>query len=122
MYLLLCQVSHNHILFCYLNSCLLIPFICRLKLKSQILISSREQASGHRVNLEDPLQSSPNEKMVWVPSDKQLAQSQHITNVTVLFPTRNKHPRLGHLLIFRMPMEALKRKRINLGPKRTMQT
>jgi hypothetical protein len=50
----------------------------------QILISgsSREQASGHRVNLEAPLQNYPNEKIVRVPSDRQLAQSQRITNVT----------------------------------------
>jgi hypothetical protein len=44
--------------------------------------SSREQALGHRVNLEASLQNSPNEKIVQVPSDKQLAQNQRITNVT----------------------------------------
>jgi hypothetical protein len=49
----------------------------------QILISgsSREQASGHRVNLEAPMQNSPNEKIVRGPSDKQLAQSQRLTNI-----------------------------------------
>ncbi|GJN21279.1 hypothetical protein PR202_gb08743 [Eleusine coracana subsp. coracana] len=51
---------------------------------AKILISgsSREQASGHRVNLEAPAQNSPNEKIVRIPSDKQLAQSQRVTNVT----------------------------------------
>ncbi|XP_062219277.1 uncharacterized protein LOC133919062 [Phragmites australis] len=51
---------------------------------AKILISgfSREQASGHHVNLEVPVQNSPNEKIVWVPSDKQLAQSHRLTHVT----------------------------------------
>ncbi|XP_062223115.1 uncharacterized protein LOC133921996 isoform X2 [Phragmites australis] len=42
--------------------------------------SSREQASGHRVNLDAPVLNSPNEKIVRVPSDRQLAQSHRITN------------------------------------------
>ncbi|KAL6634534.1 hypothetical protein ACP70R_027205 [Stipagrostis hirtigluma subsp. patula] len=44
--------------------------------------SSREQASGHRVNLEAPAFNSPNEKIVRVPSDKQLAQNHRVTSVT----------------------------------------
>ncbi|KAL6899199.1 hypothetical protein ACP4OV_005857 [Aristida adscensionis] len=44
--------------------------------------SSREQASGHRVNLEAPALNSPTEKIVRVPSDKQLAQSHRLSNVT----------------------------------------
>ncbi|KAL6634062.1 hypothetical protein ACP70R_026733 [Stipagrostis hirtigluma subsp. patula] len=50
---------------------------------AKILISgsSRDQALGHRVNLEAPALNSPNEKIVRVPSDKQLAQNHRLTNV-----------------------------------------
>ena len=44
--------------------------------------SSREQASGQRVNLDASVQNTPNEKTVRVPSEKQVAQNQRITSVT----------------------------------------
>ncbi|RLN08341.1 nascent polypeptide-associated complex subunit alpha, muscle-specific form-like [Panicum miliaceum] len=50
--------------------------------KALISGSSREQASGQRVNLDAPVLNAPNEKTVRVPSEKQLAQNQRITNVT----------------------------------------
>ncbi|CAN6278813.1 unnamed protein product [Urochloa humidicola] len=50
--------------------------------KALISGSSREQASGQRVNLDAPVLNPQNEKIVRVPSEKQLAQSHRITNVT----------------------------------------
>ncbi|EER99457.1 hypothetical protein BDA96_02G336300 [Sorghum bicolor] len=50
--------------------------------KALISGSSREQASGHRINLDPPVLNTQNEKIVRVPSEKQLAQSHCITNVT----------------------------------------
>ncbi|AQK71631.1 uncharacterized protein [Zea mays] len=49
--------------------------------KALISRSSREQASGHRINLDVPALNTQNEKIVRVPS-KQLAQSHRVTNVT----------------------------------------
>jgi hypothetical protein len=51
-------------------------------LQALISGSSREQASGHRINLDPPVLNTQNEKIVRVPSEKQLAQSHRITNVT----------------------------------------
>ncbi|KAG2651507.1 protein PRRC2C-like [Panicum virgatum] len=50
--------------------------------KALISGSSREQASGQRVNLDAPVLNAPNEKTVRIPSEKQLAQNHRITNVT----------------------------------------
>ncbi|CAL5057793.1 unnamed protein product [Urochloa decumbens] len=50
--------------------------------KALISGSSREQASGQRVNLDAPVLNPQNEKIVRVPSEKQLAQNNRITNVT----------------------------------------
>ncbi|PUZ76046.1 hypothetical protein GQ55_1G259300 [Panicum hallii var. hallii] len=50
--------------------------------KALISGSSREQASGQRVNLDAPVLNAPNEKTVRVPSEKQLAQNHRITNIT----------------------------------------
>ncbi|XP_039844618.1 uncharacterized protein LOC120704321 isoform X2 [Panicum virgatum] len=50
--------------------------------KALISGSSREQASGQRVNLDASVQNTPNEKTVRVPSEKQVAQNQRITSVT----------------------------------------
>ncbi|OEL27777.1 hypothetical protein BAE44_0011204 [Dichanthelium oligosanthes] len=44
--------------------------------------SSREQASGQRVNLDAPVLNCPNEKIARVPSEKQLAQSHRMSNIT----------------------------------------
>ncbi|KAG8070988.1 hypothetical protein GUJ93_ZPchr0006g44970 [Zizania palustris] len=50
--------------------------------KTIIFGSSREQASGQRVNSEAPTLNTPNEKIVRVPSDKQLVPSHRLTNGT----------------------------------------
>jgi hypothetical protein len=47
----------------------------------QALISGSSQASGHRINLDTHVLNTRNEKIVRVPSEKQLAQSHRVTNV-----------------------------------------
>ncbi|CAD6244199.1 unnamed protein product [Miscanthus lutarioriparius] len=69
--------------------------------KALISGSSREQASGHRINLDPPVLNTQNEKIVRVPSEKQLAQSHRIANVTgpVASSKQSSHigPSPGHL-------------------------
>ncbi|KAL5208882.1 hypothetical protein ABZP36_033317 [Zizania latifolia] len=50
--------------------------------KTVVFGSSREQASGQRVNSEAPALNTPNEKILLVPSDKQLVPSYCLTNGT----------------------------------------
>jgi len=70
-------------------------------LQALISGSSREQASGHRINLDPPVLNTQNEKIVRVPSEKQLAQSHRIANVTgpVASSKQSSHigPSPGHL-------------------------
>ncbi|AQK52969.1 Homeodomain-like superfamily protein [Zea mays] len=48
---------------------------------ARALISGSSQASGHRINLDTHVLNTRNEKIVRVPSEKQLAQSHRVTNV-----------------------------------------
>ncbi|KAJ1279469.1 hypothetical protein BS78_04G159200 [Paspalum vaginatum] len=63
--------------------------------KALISGSSRDQATGHRINLDAPALNGPNEKITRVSSEKQLAQSHRITNVTGPVPNSKHASHLG---------------------------
>ncbi|AQK52971.1 Homeodomain-like superfamily protein [Zea mays] len=58
---------------------------------ARALISGSSQASGHRINLDTHVLNTRNEKIVRVPSEKQLAQSHRVTNVAGAYPQSIQH-------------------------------